>query len=69
VSKGLIVASKEMAFKLASNIIEREKDGRLFDFANPRFEKYIGEELWRLYNRQSERKAKNILATYQIARK
>lgn len=43
INKGLIVASKEMAFKLASNIIEREKDNRLFEFANPRFEKYIGE--------------------------
>ncbi len=35
--KGLIVASREMAYKLASNIIEREKEGRLFEFAQPEF--------------------------------
>ena len=42
-----------MAYKLAANIIEREKDGRLFEFAQPQFEKYIGEELWGLYMKQN----------------
>lgn len=36
-AKGLIVASQEMAMKLAANIIERERDGRLFEFAHSRF--------------------------------
>lgn len=63
-SKGLIVASREMALKLAANIVEREKEGRLFEFANSRQEKYVGEELWRLYCRQSERKARQIVNNY-----
>lgn len=63
-AKGLIIASREMAIKLASNIIEREKDTRLFEFANRKYEQYVGEELWRVYSRQGERKAKNLLAKY-----
>jgi hypothetical protein len=53
-----------MALKLAANIVEREKEGRLFEFANSRQEKYVGEELWRLYCRQSERKARQIVNNY-----
>ena len=68
-AKGLIVASPEMAMKLAANIIERERDGRLFEFAHSRFEKQIGEELWRLYCKQNERKIKNTLVNYQLGKK
>lgn len=42
-SKGLIIASREMAIKLAGNIIEREKENRLFEFGDKRYEQYIGE--------------------------
>jgi len=42
-SKGLIIASLEMALKLAGNLIEREKEGRLFEYAHPRFQRLIGE--------------------------
>lgn len=36
-SKGLIIASREMAIKLAANIIEREKENRLFEFGDRKY--------------------------------
>lgn len=36
-AKGLIIASREMAIKLAANIIEREKENRLFEFGDRKY--------------------------------
>ena len=41
-AKGLIIASREMAIKLAANIIDREKDNRLFEFGDKRYDQYVG---------------------------
>lgn len=58
-----------MAIKLGANIIEREKESRLFEFGYKRYEQFVGEELWRVYNRQGERNIKTLLSKYTRERK
>jgi len=53
-----------MALKLAANVIERSKDNKLFESKSEKFEQFVGDELWRVYNRHNERKIKNMLTKY-----
>lgn len=41
----------------------------MFEFAHQRYEKHIGEELWRLYCKWNERKVRNNLVHYQLGKK
>lgn len=53
-----------MAIKLAENFIDRQRENILFEPNSEKYTQLIGEELWRVYNKHSERKIKNILSKY-----
>ena len=59
-----MIPSRDMALRLAANVIERSKDNRLFESKGEKFEQFVGDELWRVYNRHNERKIKNMLTKY-----